>query len=118
MAPPSGYLDGMDIVLAVLALLNGGWMIADGIRVITTGAYFGTELGPWAGLLRRLGLEPLRMGPVFVALGAVWILGCVLIFAAPTAGAWVLAGAGVATLWYLPIGTAISVLTLVTLLWS
>ncbi len=102
-------------LLVLIALVNGGWMLADGLHVLRHGRYFGPETpGPWHKLVRTAGFDPLALGPVFVALGALWlVLGTV----APTAilPGWTLAVPAVLTLWYLPVGTLLSIATLIIL---
>lgn len=44
---------------AVPAFLNGAWMVTDGSVALATGDYIGTELGPWAAMLRAVGFDPL-----------------------------------------------------------
>ncbi len=68
----------MKLTLVILALLNGGWMLFDGLHVLRTGKYFGPDMpGPLQMLPKALGLDPFRLGPLFDGLGLVW-LGCAL----------------------------------------
>jgi len=95
------------------------------VRAFVVGSYLtprsGThagELGPWARLVRKVGIQPesAAMKTVFVLLGAGYLVAAV---------AWAL-GAGwgpslgvvlaVGTLWYLVPGTVISVLVLLLVL--
>jgi hypothetical protein len=108
--------------IVVLALCPGLWMSFDGGRALIvgdyvtprSGEYFG-RLGPWAGVVRAAGLEP-RSGAVksvILALGALWLVAAAAVaFGVPRAEVGVLVLA-VATLWYLPIGTAVSILQIV-----
>jgi hypothetical protein len=109
---------------AVLSAVLGGWMTFDGARALIVGDYFtprtgryAGSLGPWAGLVLRLGVDPRStlMKALFVGFGVAWVLVAAgLVFG--TAGilqiAIVLA---LATLWYVPIGSAIALLLLVLL---
>jgi hypothetical protein len=109
-------------VAAVLSGVLGGWMIVDGGRAMLVGDYFtprtgryAGSLGPWAGLVLRLGIDPrsMVMKALFLGFGAAWVLVAAgMVFG--TAGilqiAIVLA---FATLWYVPIGSAIALLVLV-----
>lgn len=112
-------------IAVVLCVLQGGFMAVDGTRALVTGAYLtprtgehAGQLGPWAALVRRAGIEPgstgMKVG--FVLLGAVW-LAVAAGLALGAGWAWP-AGlvVGVATLWYLVPGTVISVVVVVLLL--
>jgi hypothetical protein len=112
-------------IAVVLCVLQGGFMAVDGTRALVTGSYFtprtgehAGQLGPWAALVRRVGIEPGSAGMkvAFVLLGAVW-LAVAAGLALDAGWAWV-AGlvVGVATLWYLVPGTVISIAVVVLLL--
>ena len=103
--------------LGVVAVVVGGWQVADGVHVLRTGRYLGPPTpGPWRHVVSAVGLDPFAIGPVFVGLGVAWL----------AAYGWLLAGGGQAawwacvavaalTLWYLPVGTLLSVVALVLL---
>jgi hypothetical protein len=105
------------IILLLLSLINGGWMLFDGLHVLIYGRYFGPEQpGPWSGLVAAIGLNPFKLGPVFVLWGLLW-LGFV--------AAWLLAWRrarmlgliiAVLTLWYVPVGSLTSLIVLLLLL--
>ncbi len=103
--------------LVALAALTGGWMVFDGLHVLLTGAYAGSsQPGPWTTLVALIGLNPYRIGPLFVLLGVCWLI-CTLahVLGAP----WGKPGAAataIATLWYVPVGTLLSVVYLAVLL--
>ena len=112
-------------VVAVLATVEGGYMLFDGLRALVLGDYLtpsegehAGRLGPWAGLVSAVGIDPrsTAMKLAFVLYGAAWIAG-VAALAAGRSWAWtamlVLAAA---TLWYVPAGTAIGVAVIVVLL--
>ena len=107
----------MRYVVVGLSLINGLWMLVDGIYVLVNGKYIGPEKpGPWASLLSFTAVDVFKLGPLFVIFGIAW-----LAFAGG-----LLAGAewartlgivlSVATLWYLPFGTLISIIVLVVLI--
>jgi hypothetical protein len=104
------------ILLAIVALLAGGWMLFDGLHVLLKGKYFGPDKpGPWSLLFIRLGIDPFKLGPLFILLGLLWLAGLALVF---TGKPWALYAAGavaIASLWYLPVGTLLSVVYLVLL---
>lgn len=108
-----------------LCVLQGGFMVFDGARALATGSYLtpssgehAGRLGPWARLVRAVGIAPESTGMkvALVVLGLLW-LGVAAGVALGAAWAWpsglVVA---VATLWYLVPGTVISVAVLVLLL--
>src|SRR4051794_19976393 len=101
----------------LLCAVQGGAMVVDGVRAFVVGNYrtprsgsHAGELGRWARLLRRLGIQPesSAMKAAFVVLGTGYLVA---------AAAWALGAAwgpglgvvlAVATLWYLVPGTVIS----------
>src|SRR5262245_8085586 len=106
------------VAIAVLALITGGYQLADGIHVLTTGKYIGPETpGPWRHVVQAGGFDPFTIGPVFVVLGAAWLASATfLVFWDSTAAWWSLLITAVLTLWYLPVGTITSLATIVILI--
>lgn len=109
-------------VAVVLSVALGGWMIFDGVRALVVGDYFtprsgpyAGSLGPWAGLVLRLGIDPrsTAMKVLFVGFGIAWLLVAAgLVFG--TAGILQISIVlSFATLWYVPIGSAIALVVLV-----
>ena len=109
------------VIISLIALLVGGWMIFDGAHILITGRYFGPEKpGPWSSIVSAVGLDPFSLGGPFIVLGALWLLFLVSMLLHQS---WARYGAlvvAVATLWYLPVGTVLSLLYIVLLLafWS
>ena len=102
--------------LALISAVLGGWMLADGLRVLRTGRYFGPETpGPWRHVPQAFGVDPFALGPVFVGLGAAWLIAAAmhLTLGLPRPAVVVLA---ILTLWYLPVGTVLS-LAVLAILW-
>lgn len=101
----------------VLSLLNGLWMLIDGIYVIANGKYIGPEKpGPWASLIGLTGVDVFKLGPMFVLFGIAW-LG--FVFGMYTNAAWARTFGivlSVLTLWYLPFGAMIALIVMVGLL--
>jgi len=62
-------------ILTAVCLLQGGYMLFDGVHRLLTGSYFGGRLGPWAALVSAAGLHPGAMAPVLVVLGVLWLVG-------------------------------------------
>lgn len=107
----------MKILLIILGFINGSYMLLDGIYVLMKGKYIGPEKpGPWANLFYKLNIDVFKLGPLFIVLGAAWLLWLLGFW---TNQSWAyIAGIVISTLtlWYLPIGTVISVIVLITLL--
>jgi hypothetical protein len=109
----------MKTFIAILGMLNGGYMIADGIYVILNGKYIGPEKpGPWADLITGTGIDVFSLGPLFIVLGIAWQ---VWVYGLLTNRKWAF-NYGIIlcilTLWYLTVGTAVSLIILVILLIS
>lgn len=114
------------IVLA-LALLQGGWLIFDGSRALIVGDYVtptsgsrAGQLGPWSHVVAAIGFEPRStfIKCVHLLLGIAWLIALITFAVRPASGWWVAVGCGVATLWYLPVGTVVSIIVIVLLLTS
>lgn len=101
------------------ALLQGGWMIFDGIHVLAKGRYFGPpQPGPWSRLVAAVGLDPMSLGMPFILLGGLWLIGAGMTLVGQE-WAWNLAlGVAIASLWYLPIGTILAALMIGLLLYG
>ena len=106
-------------VIVVFALLLGVWLCVDGIRALFLGDYltpasgpYAGQLGPWSKVVSAIGLNPRgtaikclqvaarRRVDFIAALRLSLRKGRRLAF-------W----CSVATLWYLPVGTAVSIIT-------
>ena len=98
------------VIVSVIALLTGGWMIFDGMYVLITGKYFGPEKpGPWSDLVSFIGVNPFNLGIPFIILGVFWLLFLVGMLLNQSWAWYGAVFAAVATLWYLPVGTVLSV---------
>jgi hypothetical protein len=98
----------------IIAVLAGGWMIFDGMHVLLRGKYFGPEKpGPWSGPFVRLGVDPFALGPLFIVLGVGWLVCLVAMLAGQTWGWYGGAIVAIATLWYAPPGTVLSLAYLI-----
>ena len=114
------------VLVVILALLEAGWMTYDGSRALIVGDYVtpregphAGQLGPWKHAVSAVGIEPRSPGmkAFFVAYGIVWLI---VIVAFIQRVSWASTGmllAAVASLWYLPIGTACSLVVIAALLW-
>jgi hypothetical protein len=107
----------MKFIIIILGIITGGFMLIDGIHVLLKGKYIGPpEPGPWASLFYKMKVDVFKLGPLFIAYGLLW-----LVF---VSGVWMQKGwayplgitTAILTLWYLPVGTLISVIVLIMLL--
>ena len=104
------------IILSVLGIANGAFMLLDGIHVMRKGKYMGpAKPGPWANIFYKLNINVFKLGPLFVILGLGWFLWIYGLWS-PQEGTFIM-GILIATLtlWYIKVGTFISILTLVLL---
>jgi hypothetical protein len=105
------------LALAVLALVTGGFQVVDGMHVLVRGRYLGPETpGPWRHVVAAVGLDPFAIGPFFLTLGCCWLAAATALLTSSMAAWWGLLLVAAATLWYLPIGTLTSLVTIVVLI--
>ncbi len=104
----------------------GAWLAFDGSHALLSGDYvtpktgrFAGQLGPWSRLVEGVGLDPrstLFMG-VHIVLGLALVAASIFFAASPRAPAWwTLLVMAALTLWYLPFGTLLSLVTIAVLL--
>ena len=91
-------------------------MAFDGMHRLLTGCYFGGRLGPWAALVSALGIQPDSIAPVFVVLGALWLVGGVTFLLRVRWSGGLLMAVSVVSLAYLVFGTILSLIALLILL--
>jgi hypothetical protein len=112
------------VVITILALGPGFFMTFDGTRALVVGDYvtpsrgpYAGQLGPWSDVVAAVGIPPRStpMKAAFVACGLAWLVANAAFFRRAPAGARMLAAISVLTLWYLPIGTIVSVAVLIGL---
>ena len=100
-----------------LSLINGLWMLIDGIYVTANGKYIGPEKpGPWASLISLTGVDVFKLGPVFILFGVAWLVFGGALRSDATSARTFGVVLSIATLWYLPFGTLISLVVLVALI--
>jgi hypothetical protein len=105
------------LLAGLVAALAGGWMVFDGVHVMLRGKYFGPERpGPWSIPFVRLGVDPFALGPLFIVLGAAWLVCLVALLSGQAWGWWGAVIVAVASLWYFPLGTVLALVYL-ALLW-
>jgi hypothetical protein len=109
----------MKILITILAFLNGGFMLLDGLFVMIKGKYIGPEKpGPWANLFYKLGIDVFKLGPLFILFGLLW-LGW--LFSLWAHQGWTFTYGiiiSILTLWYLPVGTLFSLIILGVLIFA
>ena len=107
----------MKYVVIVLSLINGLWMLVDGIYVVANGKYIGPDKpGPWASVIGLTGIDVFKLGPLFVLFGIAW-LSFVGVFL--TGATWARNFGlilSVLTLWYLLFGTWVSRVVFIALM--
>jgi hypothetical protein len=107
----------MKILLIIIAFIAGGFMLLDGIYVMLNGKYIGPDKpGPWANLFYKLNVNVFKLGPLFVTYGLVWLI---FLYGVITSQAWAYKLGliiSLLTLWYLPVGTLLSLIVLAVLL--
>jgi hypothetical protein len=100
-----------------LSFINGLWMLIDGIYVTANGKYIGPEkLGPWASLISLTGVDVFKLGPAFILFGLAWLVFAGTLFSDSTWARTFGVVLSIATLWYLPFGTLISLVVLAALI--
>lgn len=103
----------MKILILILAILNGGYMLTDGIYVMLNGKYIGPEEpGPWALLFRSMGINVFKLGPMFIAFGVLWLLWLYMFLSQSVYASTTGIALSILTLWYLPVGTIFSLIVL------
>ena len=107
----------MKYVVLVLSLINGLWMLIDGVHVLAKGKYIGPEKpGPWASVLAVTGVDVFKLGPLFVLFGAAWLIFAGGLWADKEWARGLGLGLSILTLWYLPFGTLISIVVFIGLM--
>lgn len=112
-------------VILALALAEAGWLAFDGARALIAGDYvtpssgpYAGQLGPWAELVRAIGIDPRStfMKSVHAGLGVAWLV-IAAAFALQRSRAWTgMLVCAVLALWYLPIGTILGIAQIAFLL--
>lgn len=109
----------MKNVIIALGLLNGIYMIVDGVFVMVKGKYIGPERpGPWAIGFEKLGFDVFRLGPMFIMFGVAWIAFVVSFSMEKPIAVYIGLLLSILTLWYLPFGTVISIAVMILLILS
>lgn len=111
-------------VVLLLAVIEGGWLAFDGAHALAKGDYVTPKsgrhagrLGPWSRVVEYVGIPPRStlMKGIHLAIGGAWIV--IMIFfalGAPWAW-WGMVICAIASLWYLPFGTLLSIIQILIL---
>ena len=109
---------------ALSIAFTAGWMLFDGARALLVGDYvtaksgeYAGRLGPWAGLVSAIGIEPRStlMKSIFVTYGLAGLAAAVCYLLGLPWGRTALIAMAILGLWYLPIGTAVNLIGLILL---
>lgn len=112
-------------IILALALFQGVWLAFDGSRALITGDYTtpgsgprAGQLGPWSRVVSALGFEPRStcIKCLHLFLGIAWLVALIVFIMRPGSGWWAVFGCAVASLWYLPVGTFLSIVVIALLL--
>ena len=101
------------VVRLFLAFVIGGYMLLDGVYARINDHYIGWQIGPWAALVRAIGIDPrsYTMNDIFIFFGICW-LGAIAFYLFGRRRA--IFAMAIASLWYVPIGAVLSLLVLAT----
>jgi hypothetical protein len=107
------------IFLILLGISGGGWMLFDGLRRFVVGDYvrINGQIGPWQHIFVMLGINPLGtpVTGLFIFCG-VARLAATAGLAAQTHWGWAVSVlSAIASIWFLPLGTVNSIVTLILL---
>ena len=102
----------MRIIAGAFGILQGAYMLFDGVHGVLTREYFEPyhRLGPWTAIVAAAGIAPLSMTMriAFIVLGAAYILAAAG-YLSTSGKSWKpLAAVAILTLWYAPVGTLLS----------
>ncbi|HSR66565.1 MAG TPA: hypothetical protein VLU25_01375 [Acidobacteriota bacterium] len=111
--------------MTAIALLLGGWLAFDGAHALATGDYvtpssgrYAGQLGPWTHLVSAVGIDPRStlMRIIHLALGVAWLDAAALFLLKFRLARPALLACAIASLWYLPFGTLLSLIVMGLLL--
>jgi hypothetical protein len=114
-------MNPLRIAIPLIALFVGGWLTFDGTRAVISGDYVtprrgprAGQLGPWSKIVSAIGIDPrsTSMKCIHIVLGILWLISALTFLARPTLGRFALVGCAISSLWYLPVGTVLSVVEL------
>lgn len=112
-------------IVILLAFTEGGWLAFDGAHALVKGDYvtpssgeYAGQLGPWSKLVSAVGIEPRStlMKSIHLVFGSLWLVMIVCFIVHVPWAWWGMVACAAAGLWYLPLGTLLSVIQLVLLM--
>ena len=107
----------MKYLVLIPAFVNGAFMLIDGMYVMLNGKYIGPEKpGPWALLFSVTGVDVFKLGPLFVLFGITWLIFAGAFWSDAVWARNLGLVLSVLTLWYLPLGTLISIIIFLVLM--
>lgn len=114
-------------IITLLVLISTGWMLFDGIRAMIVGDFitpaegeYAGHLGPWANLVKAIGIEPRSslMKLIFIIYGLISLTALTGFISKQTWGQTALIVTSILGLWYLPFGTVANIIVLVLLFFN
>lgn len=106
----------MKILITIIGLINGSYMILDGIFVIIKGKFIGPDKpGPWANLFYKFNIDVFKLGPLFIVYGLLWLTWLYSLWTQQTWSYSFGLLLSLLTLWYLPVGTLFSIVVFAVL---
>jgi hypothetical protein len=114
-------------IVVLLVGFTAGWMFFDGTRALIVGEYvtptsgeYAGQLGPWANLVRTVGIEPRSalMKSFFVVYGVITLTTLILYLLGNSRARGVLIALCLLGLWYLPVGTVTNMIALTLLIFK
>jgi hypothetical protein len=107
----------MKILITILGLMNGSYMLTDGIFVMYKGKFIGPEKpGPWANIFYKFDVNVFKLGPLFILFGLLWLTWVYCLWTNQSFAYLFGFGVSILSLWYLPFGTIFSIIIIAVLL--
>ena len=117
----------MKWAILAIGLFVGGWLVFDGARALVVGQYVtpksgphAGQLGPWSGILQRVGIDPRGAGArwLHVVCGALLTVTSIAYWIGAGWAWWGVILGAVLALWYFPFGTLLNVVLILLVLFS
>lgn len=109
----------MKILITILGLLNGGYMLIDGIYVLLKGKFIGPEKpGSWANLFYKFDVNVFKLGPLFIVFGLLWLAWVISLWTNQSWSNVFGIIVSILSLWYLPVGTILSIAIMLILVFA
>lgn len=103
----------MKALIMLLAIVNGAYMLLDGIYVMIQGKFIGPEKpGPWGHLFEGFHIDVFKLGPLFIVFGLAWLIWLCSFWTNKKSAYRFGLIICLLTLWYIPFGTMISLIVM------